>query len=96
MDIDKNYVGMKRFPTLSTWVYVSAMSTRLDEIVKGYNCSKGSPEAWLKKGDLLVSLPVSYGKTIIYKMSFSKFLVIMAAMVTSPYKWNILERDVKP
>jgi hypothetical protein len=46
-DIDKNYAVVKRFPTLSNWVYLylSAMSTRLDEIVKDYDCFKGSPEA---------------------------------------------------
>jgi hypothetical protein len=38
-DIDKNYVVVKLFPTLSNWVYLylSAMSIRLDEIVKNYD-----------------------------------------------------------
>jgi hypothetical protein len=45
----KNYVVVKRLPTLSNsiFLYLSAMSTRLDEVVKDYDCFKGSPEAGL-------------------------------------------------
>jgi hypothetical protein len=44
-DIDEKYV------VVSSWVYLylSAMSIRLDEIVKDYDCLKGSPEAWQKR-----------------------------------------------
>jgi hypothetical protein len=89
-DIDKNYVVVKRFPTLSNWVYFSLRrvnSIRRDNTAKILFFKDRQRQVCLllydwQKRDLYVSLPVICGKNIIYNMTFKTFLVIMASMIT--------------
>jgi hypothetical protein len=68
-NIDKNYAVVKCFPTLSKWVYLQLISIRHVNTIR--QDSKKITIVLLriarsKVFHLLVSLPVGYGKSLIY------------------------------
>jgi hypothetical protein len=89
--IDKNYVLVKRFPTLRNWNYFSLRhvnSITLDKYDQNIVLKDRQRQVVYymtdKNGDLYASLPVSFGKSIIYNMPFWNLIVhvIMTSMIT--------------